>query len=188
MSNQPSVADYLKFCSLQVAAEALLNKDGLQRYQGEDLRLALLDGNNRVSRFAIDQARDFADHWVVVEQKPSTGTGFSGTLFRCVLDDPATGAKAGELVLSFRSTEFIDDAARDNKATNELEIARHGFAFGQLRDMEAWVATLSAAGGPLHDKPFSVTGYSLGGHLASAFNLMHGGETLTRGQPRVRRV
>jgi hypothetical protein len=37
--------------------------------------------------------------------------------------------------MSFRSTEFIDDAARDNQATNAMEIKEAGFAFGQIRDM-----------------------------------------------------
>jgi len=39
--------------------------------------------------------------------------------------------------MSFRSTEFADDAARDNEATNKLEIKDHGWAFGQIADMEA---------------------------------------------------
>jgi HlyD family secretion protein len=39
---------------------------------------------------------------------------------------------SGELVLTFRSTEFLDDAARDSEATNKLEIKEKGFAFGQV--------------------------------------------------------
>jgi len=48
--------------------------------------------------------------------------------FECIKGDPVTCAKAGELVLSFRSTEFIDDAAPDNPATNVLEIKNMDFA------------------------------------------------------------
>ena len=44
--------------------------------------------------------------WVVLDQRINTSTGFSGTLFK--------HAQTRELVMSFRSTEFIDDAARDN--------------------------------------------------------------------------
>ncbi|MGQ0598529.1 putative Ig domain-containing protein [Aquabacterium sp.] len=78
--------------------------------------------------------------------------------------------------MSFRSTEFIDDSARDNQATNTLEIKETGFAWGQLRDMAAWYGELTSEGGALAGgRPFSVTGYSLGGHLATAFNLMYGG-------------
>jgi hypothetical protein len=36
--------------------------------------------------------------------------------------------------------------------------------------------------------PVSVTGYSLGWHLATAFNLMHGQETVAGGQPLVKQV
>ncbi len=49
-----------------------------------------------------------------------TATGFSGALF--------VNSLTHELVLSFRSTEFLDDAVRDNTATNMLEIDGTGFA------------------------------------------------------------
>ena len=78
-------------------------------------------------------------------------------------------------VLSFRSTEFIDDYARDNLATNSFEIKETGWAWGQIADMEAWYAQLTGPGGALNGNKFSVTGYSLGGHLATAFNLLHPG-------------
>jgi hypothetical protein len=38
------------------------------------------------------------------------------------------------------------------------------------------------------DKQISVTGYSLEGHLAAAFNIMHGAETTTSGQPLIKEV
>ncbi|ADX48579.1 Ig family protein [Paracidovorax avenae ATCC 19860] len=76
--------------------------------------------------------------------------------------------------MSFRSTEFIDDAARDNKATNVLEIKETGFAWGQIADMQAWYAKLKSDPALLGGgQAFSVTGYSLGGHLATVFNLLN---------------
>ena len=39
--------------------------------------------------------------------------------------------------------------------------------------MENRYKELSKTGGELNGKHFSVTGYSLDGHLATAFNLMH---------------
>jgi hypothetical protein len=96
------------------------------------------------------------------------------------------GITPGELVLSFRSTEFVDDAARDNQATNAMEIAEVGFALGQIADMEKWYAELRAdptkipAGASL-----SVTGYSLGGHLATAFNLLRAQEIATAETPKL---
>lgn len=174
MSN-PTPAELLKYADLQMAAEAFLriNKVGDLIPGGTDLANALIDGNNRASKFTTVQAENFAKHWEVVDQKANTATGFSGTLFKCILDDPATGAKKDELVMSFRSTEFLDDNARDNMATNTMELSEFGWAFGQIADMEKWYAEirsshsadfLNAPGGQ-----FAVTGYSLGGSLASAF-------------------
>ncbi|WP_294245168.1 calcium-binding protein [Propionivibrio sp.] len=167
----PTIADYLKFANLQMAAEAFLYDEATQSVKtGQQLIDALKVGNGHTNRFIEFEATKFVDPatgWTVLDQKVNTGAGFSGTLFK--------NNQTGELVISFRSTEFIDDAARDNEATNKLEIGDFGFAFGQLADMEKWYGELARAGGPLDGKAFSVTGYSLGGHLATAFNLMHPG-------------
>ncbi len=93
------------------------------------------------------------------------------------VSDPARGLSNGQLVLSFRSTEFIDGGARDNQATNTLEISNGGYAIGQIADMEAWFAQLNANPAALQGKNFSITGYSLGGHLATAFRQLHGHES-----------
>ncbi|MEN5182162.1 calcium-binding protein, partial [Comamonas testosteroni] len=172
-----TVADSLKYAHLQMAAEAFLNaKENPDYGVDPDLFIrALKRGNDHSSRFTDTDAADFAAHWEVVDQEPNTGTGFSGTLFRCIKADPLTGAQAGELVMCMRSTEFIDDYARDNQGTNKLEIGDTGFAWGQIRDMEAWYARLQSSGKLLVGQSFSVTGYSLGGHLATVFNLLHGG-------------
>ena len=169
----PTVADYLKFANLQMAAEAFLFDESTNKVKtGQQLTDALKIGNNHASKFTDIQAKDFTDHWIVVDQRINTGTGFSGTLFQCIQDDPVTGAKAGELTISFRSTEFVDDAVRDNLATNTLEIFKTGWAWGQISDMEKWFADLQPT---LAGQHFSVTGYSLGGHLATTFNLLHPG-------------
>ncbi|WP_202820703.1 hypothetical protein, partial [Variovorax sp. JS1663] len=122
----PTVADYLKYADLQMAAEAFLRneKTGATSYFGSDLIEALIQGNGHASRFTEVQATEFEKHWEVLDQQPNTLTGFSGTLFR--------NKDTNELVMSFRSTEFIDDAARDNQATNALEIAATGYAWGQI--------------------------------------------------------
>ena len=92
-------------------------------------------------------------------------------IFRCKVGDPNTGLVKGQQVVSFRSTEFIDDSARDNKATNEGEVSKHGWALGQIADMQAWWA-----GSQGKSATVSVTGYSLGGHLANAFNQLNGSQ------------
>lgn len=125
----------LAYASVQMAAEAsfgLASSQPGQTFSGafdSPEQLALLTtGNNRSSRFTPAQAAEFAQIWEVVEHKSNTTTGFSGTLFRVRTGessapvDPSLlskyGLTPGQLVLSFRSTEFLDDNARDNKATN----------------------------------------------------------------------
>jgi hypothetical protein len=191
----PTIADYLKFANLQMAAEALYDSDATlpganlvpgKPYVGALTEVNLTTGNKHASKFIGTEATKFAGLWEVVEHISNTTTGFSGTLLKAKETRADLGITVNELVLSFRSTEFIDDAARDNEATNKLEIADKGWAFGQLADMEDWYGKLTAAGritGPL-----SVTGYSLGGHLATAFNLIHGQEPLANGQLLVKQV
>jgi hypothetical protein len=169
----PTVNDFLKYADLQMAAEAFLVEGGVLK-TGLLLEQALTFGNGHASKFTQPQVTDFLATWEIVAQQPNTETGFSGTLFRRIRNEPVTGAIAGELVMSFRSTEFVDDAARDNQATNDLEITRTGFAWGQIRDMEAWYAQL-LLDGMVTPGAFSVTGYSLGGHLATVFNQLHPG-------------
>jgi Ca2+-binding RTX toxin-like protein len=162
----------LEFSVLQSAGEAFLSletDDFPNRPPSGDIRNRLIDGNAHANKFMPTQADEFVDRYEVLAQfrnDPllSEATGFSGTLFR--------NRESGELTLSFRSTEFIEDALRDSKSTNELEIKELGWAFGQISAMEKWYAELSGPAGPLAGKQFNVTGYSLGGHLATAFNLL----------------
>ena len=158
----------------------IVKKEGFIKIVEKDLTT----GNERTSRFTKTQAEEFAQKWEIVSHIANTGTGFSGTLFRARKSDvagkedlktgvPKTGIKEGDLVISFRSTEFIDDSAHDNQATNTLEIKNKGWAFGQIADMEKWVRSLRADGFIGNGKEVSVTGYSLGGHLATAFNILH---------------
>ena len=165
-----SIPDYLKYANIQMAAEAFIRdeKTGLLRGRGDQLTQALTEGNKRNSIFTKVQAEQFSTQWEAVDQRVNTSTGFSGTLFH--------NKETNEYVISFRSTEFIDDSARDNAATNTLEIKEFGYAFGQISDMEAWYAELKQSQKLPEGEKFSVTGYSLGGHLATAFNILHAAE------------
>jgi Ca2+-binding RTX toxin-like protein len=172
----PTPAELLKYANLQMAAEAFI-RDPLTNDlhgSGQELVTSLMAGNGHASVFTETQAVDFAQNWEVLDQRANTGTGFSGTLFKYTgATDAAKGLTNGEIVMSFRSTEFVDDAARDNQATNSMEVKTLGWAFGQIADMESWYADLRKPGGPLASgQVFSVTGYSLGGHLATAFDLL----------------
>jgi hypothetical protein len=194
----PTIAEMLKYANLQMAAEALYTFNAKKtpnqapgdiaattgHYNGVIDSVWLTTGNEHATRFAPTEAAAFVAQWEVVDHLSNTTTGFSGTLFRALKGDTAQGIKAGDLVLSFRSTEFIDDVARDCVATNTLEIKAYGFAFGQIADMEAWYAKLKSNGTLPASAKLDVTGYSLGGHLATAFNQLHqndlnGGQVVT---------
>ena len=174
-------AQYLEFCNLQVASEAfLVDKNDLPNtilsasLVDQNLINKLVQGNEHSSKFTDVQAADFASKWEVVAHKGNTNTGFSGTLFKAKVTIPGTGIVEGQYVISFRSTEFIEDSIHDNRATNTLEIKEKGWAFGQIADMEQWFSEIKSK----IDGPLSVTGYSLGGHLATAFNILHHNEKL----------
>ena len=173
------ISTYRKYANLQMAAESLfaVPKGALPGTAGVQMTVGTLTlGNERSSRFTATQAQQFLDEgWQLVEHTSNTSTGFSGTLFR--------NSQTGELVLSFRSTEFADDAARDNQATNVLEISKEGFAFGQIADMEKWFSELKTSGKLDPGASLTVTGYSLGGHLATAFNLLHRNDLTAFGAP-----
>ncbi len=168
----PTIAEYLKYANLQMAAEAFIRDEitGILAKDADEVKARLIAGNNHASRFTETEATKFVGEWRVLDQRANTKTGFSGTLF--------INTKTDELVLSFRSTEFIDDAIRDSAATNSLEVFDTGWAWGQMADMEAWYKELTSTNpqtgtpGALLGKTYSVTGYSLGGHLATAFNLL----------------
>jgi len=192
----PSIARLLDYARVQMAAEALYGFDSREQEKPGGKLLdpgdtsfdptipivgVLTEGNGHTSKFTATDAKAFAQEWEVVEHKSNTGSGFSGTLFRRLKDDPVTGGKAGDYVLSIRSTEFIDDAARDCEATNTLEIKEKGWAFGQIDDLENWYKSLKGSGKLPLDAKLNVTGYSLGGHLATAFNLMHNADLMVEG-------
>jgi hypothetical protein len=165
---------------MQMAAEAfLLEGADLGVIQPDNVIRARLErGNFHAARFMPVQAEQFvADYEVLAQfrndpQLPG-GAGFSGTLF--------VNRSTGERTLSFRSTEFIDDAVRDSTSTSQLEIKDLGWAFGQIAEMEAWYAQLRQDSGLLGGHNFNVTGYSLGGHLATAFNILRREEAVATG-------
>lgn len=160
MTNE--ISDQVVYANLQMAAESVFLPSA-----GQIPVSALTRGNDRSSKTPTVIAEQIAKDWTIAAHIENTTTGLSATLFK---------SKTGEYVMSIRSTEFIDDAVRDNKATNELEVKDTGFAIGQLADLEKWyqesVKPLTAGGA------LTVTGYSLGGHLATAFEQLHRSEVV----------
>ena len=154
------------------------------------------------NRMVGDQARDLFRDFQVIDQHADDATGFSATLFKNRSSGEYTLSFRST---EFRAWETAGDNPRDNEGGNQEGIRKSGFAFAQLASMEdywrhirngerwhgrpnqaggAWVADTGGALGAfkqyMDSKPAGkglfVTGYSLGGHLANVFTLIHEAE------------
>ena len=69
----PTIADYLKYANLQMAAEAFIRdeKTKLLASAGQPLIDALVAGNNHASKFTASEANKFAADWEVLDQETS---------------------------------------------------------------------------------------------------------------------
>lgn len=82
----PSIPVMATLAGVQMAAEAVrLDEVVAGTLLFSD---ALIAGNNRNSKFPPALAKQFAAEWEVVDHRNDTGSGFSGTLFRCLVNDP----------------------------------------------------------------------------------------------------
>ena len=177
--SQSDISIWLKFALQQMASESYLD----QLLLGRPLRELLLEGNNDTrfvqpdlngnlpgkTRFTNVLADQFLDRYQILNHHANDATGFSATLMR----DTTTG----EYTLSFRSTESAPateggDQARDLFGA-DVEIGTSGFAFGQLVAMEEYYQSLKASGALPTGAVLNVTGFSLGGHLATVFTELH---------------
>jgi Ca2+-binding RTX toxin-like protein len=120
----------------------------------------------------VGSAQAFVSRYDIVDHHANDSSGFSATLMR------ETGTN--NFTLSFRSTEFPTQANGGDRARDgfgaDLEIASEGFAFGQLAAMEEYYQALKASGQLPAGAVLNVTGYSLGGHLATVFTELHANE------------
>ena len=116
-------------------------------------------------------AQAFAARYQVVDHHADDATGFSATLLFDTQTDSYT--------LSFRSVEYAlrangGDYEHDGGPDASGEIGRDGFAFAQLVSMERYYRELKADPARLPaGSVLNVTGYSLGGHLATVFTELH---------------
>jgi len=177
------------------------NRDGFPK------PLALNGGYPGLTRMTPAQAEEFVSKFTIIHQwsdnptalgvRPTgagqagylalngqqilANTGLSATLIRSNETDAYT--------LAIRSTEYRSwsdggDGERDKAGADIYGIAPNGFAFAQLDALEYYYAWLKGPGGLPADATLNVSGYSLGGQLATVFTEIHrtemnGGETVT---------
>lgn len=176
---QNSVSTWLRFALQQMAAESYLDRTA-------DLTGILIDGNNNRRVIPVDQftgkirmtalqAQQFTQRYQIIDHHADDATGFSATLMK--------DRDTGEYTLSFRSVEYAlqakgGDYERDGGPGASGEIGRTGFAFAQLVSMERYYRELKANPTKLPvGAVLNVTGYSLGGHLATVFTELHAQDT-----------
>jgi Ca2+-binding RTX toxin-like protein len=175
---QSDITTWLNFAIQQMPAESYL--DNINLASRSDVEAALIRGNNRLgfttdnkTRMTDALATRFFDTYQIIDHHANDATGFSATLMR--------DTQTGEYTLSFRSLEYqnqIDggDWERDGQGGAAGEIAGAGFALGQLVSMERYYQELKNSGTLPAGATLNVTGYSLGGHLATVFTELHAAE------------
>lgn len=186
---QSNITTWLDFALQQMAAESYL--DNINLANEAAVRIALIRGNNRpgfdppdghllgLTQMTNQLADRFLSTYKIIDQHANDASGFSATLMQRINPD----GSLGEYTLSFRSTEYKNqnqggDYERDGANFPSFtgadgEIASGGFAFGQLAAMEKYYADLKINGKLPLGATLNVTGYSLGGHLATAFTELH---------------
>lgn len=184
---------------LQVAAESYL--DGITDFgtQVAIIRQRLQTGNNRegfkpvgVTRLAETQVDEFLANFQIIAQASdyadpnrSTPVYYAGTTILANTGMSATLIQkrgTNEFTLAIRSTEFRQvsdggDRDRDGYGADVNGIFFNGFALAQLAALEDYYAWLKQSGNLPTGAVLNVTGYSLGGHLATVFTEMHAADT-----------
>ena len=169
---------WIDFALQQVAAESYLDDISFKNEEDVLRRLIVGANNYRVppdvdnphaTRMTKLQADYFLENFEIIDHLPNRSSGFSATL--------TFNNNTKEYTLSFRSTEFrLPDKGGDKYRDGleaDVSIALQGFALAQLASMEDYYAWLKSSGTLSSDAVLNVTGYSLGGHLATLFTEMH---------------
>jgi len=151
------------------------------------------------SRLADAQREEFFTTFDIIDHIPNQSSGFSATLLKNKLTGEYTLAFRST---EYRSIAYGGDAERDSVRGAAGDIAYNGMAFTQLSSMEKYWSSLmdgTRSMGAIPDNPhrldpsflradelaafkaavsggakINVSGYSLGGHLATMFSAFHG--------------
>ncbi len=185
---QTSIKGWLQFAIQQVAAESYLDSFAFQN-SNELIRRLRFGNNNAIvlglgnpddapslsgqTRLTAVQAEVFSHRYQIIDHHANDATGFSATLMK--------DTTAGQYTLSFRSSEYAADGEGGDRARDifgaDTEIKNNGFAFAQLVSMERYYRELQADPAKLPPGAvLNVTGFSLGGHLATVFTELHANE------------
>ncbi len=147
------------------------------------------------NRMVETQASALFDKYEIIDHHANDATGFAVTLFRSKVGEYVLSFRS----LESRPWKVAGDAERDNDGASRAGIFEKGFAFAQLASMEDYWKHISNGErwipdavdptkgrwneadpklGLLKDHlngggKITTTGYSLGGHLATVFTLMH---------------
>ena len=185
------------FVLQQMAAEAYL--EGVNLSDSDAVRIALNFGNNRpefplrgFTRFTDAQADEFLSKFQIIAQASDNPTVardspvyYEGTTILANTGLSATLIQrkgTNEYTLAIRSTEFRTasdggDRSRDVFGADLNGIVRSGFALAQLSALEDYYTFLKESSKLPPGSKLDVTGYSLGGHLATVFTEMHANDT-----------
>lgn len=179
-----NMIDYFKNAELSVASYATL-----QVGMGGGAYVTALTSVG----MSLIQAREFAGvdannefipgkGYEIVGQMPNTSSGFSATVFR----------KNGSHVLAIRGTEGFSFSSITDWVSNVANIGPNGiaimqaidlfnyfqdlkaqqgstvyhYAYNQLTNQVTYTSAIASSTGALYGQAFTVTGHSLGGHLA----------------------
>ena len=177
MSN--SIETWFQFALQQLAAESYLEE--INWANPEEVKARLERGNTRLphdpstgyTRAPQTLGAEFTERYTVAAHRANDQTGMSATLIRSNAD--------GSYTLAIRSTEYKQfakggDRERDGLLAADGEIAVKGFALGQLAALEDFYErqVIPVVGA----SRIYVTGYSLGGHLATVFTETHADKVL----------
>jgi len=185
------------FVLLQMASESYLETVDL--LIEDDVKEALQRGNNRegfpakgVTQFTDLQAEDFVRKFQIIAQASdypdpnrTTPVYYAGTNILANTGMSATLIQkrgTNEFTLAIRSTESRfatngGDFARDLAGADYSGIVQTGFALAQQSALEDYYRWLKENGRLPAGARLTVTGYSLGGHLATVFTEIHAGDT-----------
>ena len=135
-----------KLYELSQLAEA--SYANLHTGMASDQLIAQLQNSSFNMAFSQTQATEFAANWQVVSHQPDTASGYSGTLFKYIGNDPNSGFTKGELVFSQRGTAGLDDLV----IADIHEITANGLAYSQIIDMyNYWQRLTATSGATVHE-------------------------------------